>query len=256
MTHLIVRGDDAGSCKSANAAIAEACAAGLLRNVSFMACGPAFEEAAMLFVGRSDIAAGLHVTLNAEWANDVARWKPVLPARDVPSLVDANGFFWRTPAEARENGARVDEMLAEVEAQLAKMRAAGLAVAYLDEHMGVSWPWPDLRAGLAALCERENLVDAHCVPFLPKAARPTGDPRADWPARIEAVLPAGGTFVLVTHPGRDDADMRAFALPGQPLEIVARERDAERRTLTSEVFAYACRQNGVILTRYDENEQP
>jgi len=216
-----------------------------------MVCGPAFDEAAALFAGRSDVAAGLHVTLNAEWASNAARWKPVLP---LTSLVDADGFFWRTPALAREHGARVDEMLAEVEAQLAKMRAAGLAVAYLDEHMGVSWPWPDLRAGLAALCERENLVDAHIVPFLPGIAPASGDPLADWNARIKATLPAGGTFVLVTHPGHDDADMRAFALPGQPPGIVARERDAERRALTSEVFARACRQNGVTLARYDEEE--
>ncbi len=255
--HLLVRGDDAGSCASASAAIAEACDAGVLRNVSVMACGPALDEAAALFAGRNDIAAGLHVTLNAEWASDAARWGPVLPREQVPSLVDEDGFFWRTPAQARERRARVDEMLAEAQAQLKKARAAGLNVVYLDEHMGVSWPWPDLRKGLAALCTREGLVDAHAVPSLPGIVQPTGDPLVDWPARIAAVSsPSGGTFVLVTHPGRDDADMRAFALPGQPPGSVARERDAERRALTSEGFARACRQNGVTLARYDENEQP
>lgn len=254
---LLIRGDDAGSCQSANTAIAQACDGGLLRNVSVMACGPALDDAAALFAGRSDIAVGLHVTLNAEWASDTARWRPVLPIVAVPSLVDARGFFWHTPAQARERGAHVDEMLAEAEAQLTTAREAGLRICYLDEHMGVSWPWPELRAGLAALCGREGLVDAHAVPFLPDAAHPTGDPLVDWPARVEAArqtTPGDGTFALASHPGRDAPDMQSFALPGQPPGQIARERDAERRALTSEVFARACGQNNVILARYDHGD--
>ena len=125
---LLVRSDDAGSCASANAAIAEACDAGVVRNVSVMACGPALDEAAALFAGRDDIAAGLHVTLNAEWASDAACWKPVLPREQVPSLVDENGFFWRTPAQARERGARFFQLRRRPERRLPG-RAHGRLVA-------------------------------------------------------------------------------------------------------------------------------
>ncbi len=118
--------------------------------------------------------------------------------------------------------------------------------------MGVS----GLRARLADLCKRKGLVDAHVVSFLPDAATPTGDPILDWPVRIEAVSSSDGTLVLITHPGRDAPDMQAFALPGRASGQVARERDAERRALTSEVFARACRQNDATFSRYDEYEQP
>ena len=92
------------------------------------------------------VCLGLHVTLNAEW--DAVKWPPVLARERVSSLVDERGYFWPTPDEAQRHGAREDEMLAEIEAQLARMRGAGLTVSYIDEHMGVSWPWPELRAGI------------------------------------------------------------------------------------------------------------
>ena len=71
------RADDAGSCESANLAIAEAIDAGIVKNVSVMACGPALEHAVSLLKERRDIDIGLHVTLNAEWVK--AKWPPVLP---------------------------------------------------------------------------------------------------------------------------------------------------------------------------------
>ena len=136
---LVTRGDDAGSCESANVAIRQAACHGVLRNVSVMAPGPAFEAAVPLLQSLPEsVCLGLHVTLNAEW--ETVKWPPVLPRDRVPSLVDESGYFWPTPAETQKQGVRVDEMLAEIEAQLARVRKQGLTVSYIDEHMGVSWP--------------------------------------------------------------------------------------------------------------------
>ena len=228
---LITRGDDAGSCNSANEAIVESARHGILRNVSIMAPGPAFGAAVPLLRDLPEsVCLGLHVTLNAEW--DRVKWGPVLPAAQVPSLVDSDGFFWPTPDEAQRRGAQVWEMLAELTAQLARLREAGLTVRYVDEHMGVSWPWPELRAGIADLARREGLVDAHGIPSLP----------------LEAVAEApGGTYVYVTHPGFDRDDMRQFgAEPG----VVARERDADRRRLTDPRVREALAARGVEIIRY------
>jgi hypothetical protein len=41
------------------------------------------------------------------------------------------------------------------------MRAAGIKISYVDEHMGVSWIHPDLRTGIAEIARREGLIDAH-----------------------------------------------------------------------------------------------
>ena len=240
---LITRGDDAGSCESANVAIWQAARHGVLRNVSVMAPGPAFEAAVPLLQSLpATVCLGLHVTLNAEWKT--VKWSPLLPRDRVPSLVDENGFFWPTPAEAQEHGARVDEMLTEIEAQLARMRGAGLTVSYIDEHMGVSWPWPELRAGIAELGQREGLVDAHGLPGLPDAGG-SGGMASFLKSLIEA---PPGVYVHVTHPGRDSDDMRRFDGTGQ----VAQSRDADRRLLTDPNLPAAFRALGVQAIRYTD----
>ena len=244
---LITRGDDAGSCDSANEAIAEAAHHGILRNVSVMAPGLAFESAVHLLKSLPEsVCLGLHVTLNSEW--DQVKWGPVLPIAQVPSLVDADGFFWRTPNEAQQRGARVDEMLAEIEAQLARVRQAGLTVAYVDEHMGVSWPWPELRQGIADLARREGLVDAHRVPSLPNAGEP-----GDVEALLGAVADApADSYVYVTHPGFDRDDMRRLGMSGTEPGQVARERDADRRLLTDARVQSALEERGVEIIRYTD----
>ena len=247
---LVTRGDDAGSCHSANRAIREACEHGILRNVSVMVPGPAFEEAAGLFAGRADICLGLHVTLNAEW--DGPKWGPVLPADQVPSLVDGDGFFLPTPRDLHQHGPSVEEMMAEVEAQLQRARDRGLNLEYLDEHMGVGW-LPGLRERLADLCRREGLVDAHAVPGLPRAGDGSGDDLvAVWSARMDAAVTTPGAYVLVTHPGFDADDMRAFAHAGLAPGQIARERDSERRALQDPRLLQACQARGIQVIRYSD----
>lgn len=240
---LVTRGDDAGSCESANVAILQAARHGVLRNVSVMVPGPAFDAAVPLLRSLpASVCLGLHITLNAEW--ETIKWPPVLPREQTPSLVDEQGCFWPTPAEARGRGARVDEMLREIEAQLDRARSAGLAPAYIDEHMAVSRAWPDLRAGIAALAAREGLQDVDAVPGLPDVGAP-GDVDAFLQALDRA---APGAYVYVTHPGRDADDMRRFDGAGQ----VARWRDADRRLLTDPSLPGALAVRGVQVIRYTE----
>lgn len=242
---LITRGDDAGSCHAANHAILEACERGIVRNVSLMAPGPAFDEAAQLFRNRPELCLGLHVTLNAEW--EEATWRPVLPVARVPSLLDENGDFTSSPLVLHQRGFGLDEAMAEVRAQLGKARAHGLNIQYLDEHMGVGW-LGDLRERLAALCEREGLVDAHPIASLPPAKTQSHDLVERWSAQVQAASP--GAYVLVTHPGQDDEEMRRFYTAGQQAGEVARERDAERRALCDPRWPRLLHEAGVELARY------
>ena len=46
---IVTRGDDSGSCHSANRAIADAFKNGLLRNASVMVPAPAFKDAAQMY---------------------------------------------------------------------------------------------------------------------------------------------------------------------------------------------------------------
>ena len=225
---LITRGDDAGSCDSANQAIVEAARNGILRNVSIMVPGITFDTAVPLLKALpGSIALGLHVTLNAEW--EQVKWKPVLPADQVPSLVDKNGDFWPTPNDTREQGGKADEVLAEIQAQYQKAVKSGLNISYIDEHMGMSWPWPEVRAGIAALAKREGLVYAPELLGLPINGS-AADPN-DFLAALAVAAP--GTYVFVTHPGMDRDDMRQLGRAGMEPGQVARQRDADRRLLTS-----------------------
>lgn len=240
---LVMRGDDAGSCESANVAIRQAARHGVLRNVSVMAPGPAFDAAVPLLKSLpGTVCLGLHVTLNAEW--DTVKWAPLLPRDRVPSLVDEHGDFWPTPAETQAHGAQVDEMLAEIAMQLAHIRRAGLTIGYIDEHMGVSGPWPELRAGIAEIARREGVIDAHGLPGLPDAGGTGG--MDSFLKSLEAATP--GVYVHVTHPGWDADDMRRFDGIGQ----VALWRDADRRLLTDADLPAALAARNVEVIRYTD----
>ena len=247
---LVTRGDDLGSCHSANSAIAEAVACGTLRNASVMVPGPVFEAGAQQFAQREDVCIGLHITLNAEW--DEVKWGPVLPPDEVPSLVDGNGHFLPAPMDLHRRGFNHDEAMAEIEAQLHRARTAGLRIAYIDEHMGVGWLGA-LRERIRVLAQREGLVDAHDFMALPPAGN-NGDLVLRWCAQLQSAAP--GTYVLVTHPGRDAGDMRRLHNAGTQPGSVARERDAERQALCDPRFAAKCRDNGVHLARYTDVMMP
>ena len=77
---LIVNADDFGRHILINRAVERGMAQGLIRSATVMVTGAAFEEAVALARRTPALGLGIHFTLvNA---------KPVLPASDIPSLVD------------------------------------------------------------------------------------------------------------------------------------------------------------------------
>jgi len=245
---LVARADDAGSCHGANAAIGEVIEAGLARNVSVMVPGPAFAEAAEMLTGRNDICLGLHATITAEW--DTLKWGPVLPAQRVGTLLDDHGHFPPDTKALHARGADPDQVLAEIEAQLARARAHGLAVAYLDEHMCFRW-LPGVAERLDEFARREGLLrGSGTVPGL-AAAPGHFDDLAD---RLIASLAAAGpgTHLWVAHPGRDDEETRRLVHAGLAPGQVARERQADTRMFTSPKVLDYCKLHGIEPVRYTD----
>ena len=221
MKQIIFRADDAGSTEGANVAVAKTVTDGVVRNVSVMAPGLAFDHAIPILKDLGDICLGVHLTLSAEWER--VKWKPLT---DSPTLKDDNGFFTTAPTVLNERGYAIDEAITEAKAQIDRCRSAGLKVEYFDEHMGVGWI-RGLRSELEALCERERLIYYAAFPWL------EGTNTQDIPSLLNAIADVSeGTYVVVGHPGSDiDPVMRDFTLPGmQPGEIL-RQRAQDRRVL-------------------------
>ncbi|MGW5047440.1 carbohydrate deacetylase [Streptomyces griseoluteus] len=238
---LVVRVDDAGLSESVNRAVVEALRGPAACSVSLMVPGPAAAHAAALIAPLPGVVHGLHVTLTSEWERP--RWRPVLPARAVPSLLDRDGFLPRTADELHARGG-VDprEAAAEITAQLDRAREWGLQVCYLDQHMGVGWV-AGAGEAIRAVAAEQGLIDAdRLAPALPL---PTG---ADLRAVLRRTRP--GPHVLITHPGHDDAALQALRGTGFPNGGVGTARDADRRLLTDRALWSAVRADGIELTDY------
>jgi hypothetical protein len=246
--HLITRGDDLGTNHSANAAIRAAFERGMLRNTSLMACCPAVEEAAEMLAGETGLCIGLHSTMNAEW--DDVRWGPVLPPDRVPSLVDADGHFFQTVPALAEHGPDLEEVLAELQAQLDRARALGFDVRYVDQHMAWGRAVEGLDEPYARWCEREGLRPHHLYHRALPRVPGEGDPVEQLIAALAAAEP--GQYAIVGHPAYDNEEMRALGHPGYPGQQVAREREWQRRIFTDPRILRYCRENGVTSIRYDE----
>jgi predicted glycoside hydrolase/deacetylase ChbG (UPF0249 family) len=227
MKRILFRADDAGCSEGAAVAIRKTVEEGVVRNVSVMAPGPALEAAARELADLGDeVAIGLHVTLNSEW--ETVRWGPVLPPEQVPSLVLEDGTFTRTPRHLAQREPDFDEAIAEVAAQLARLREVGFHVRYLDEHMMVG-AQIGLADRLSEFARREGLVLAARIPWLPNGHL------SDFETLGAAIdeAPGEGPYVVVGHPLPDvDPIARTFTHDGMQPGEVLRERAQDRRVLT------------------------
>lgn len=152
---LIVNADDFGMCRSANEGIRSLLAAGAISSTTLMTTCPWAPEALAFAAAHPQHDVGLHLVFTSEWEG--YRWGPVGDAR--ASLVDADGYL---PRDCRtfELTAAEDDVVAEMRAQLARMRAAGVEPSHADNHMGSLYGLEtgrDLLPAVLALCAAEGL---------------------------------------------------------------------------------------------------
>jgi hypothetical protein len=239
---LIVHADDLGAAHSVNAATFEALATGLVNSASVMVPCPWLPEAAEYARSHPDADLGLHLTLTSEWKT--YRWGGVLGRERAPTLYDRDGYLYMTEDAA---AAHIDvrEAEAEVRAQIARARAAGIRPTHLDAHMRTLHQTRPLFEMLLRVGREERLpvlVSREWFalwPFLPAALGPDGiavdyvvsaDPSVaprDWAAfyggLIKGLKP--GVTQLIVHLARDDEEMRAVTLGHPAWGAAWRQRD-------------------------------
>ena len=90
-----------------------------------------------------DVAVGIHLTLNSEWKN--YRWGPVLGRTAVPTLVDADGYFFPSSEALYQNHPDLTQVENELRAQIDRAKKSGLRIDYVDFHMGTATRYPEFR---------------------------------------------------------------------------------------------------------------
>jgi len=130
---LIVNADDLGWTEGVNRCIAEAHRGGLVTSASLLANGRAFVSACELARANPGLGVGVHLNLS----NGTPSGNP----RDVRSLLNSKGLLhYATDALFLRIVTRrmdLDEVQREWEAQICKIRAAGIVPIHLDGHKHV-----------------------------------------------------------------------------------------------------------------------
>jgi len=130
---LIINGDDAGMCHTANVATIESMEKGLMTSATIMVPCPWFLEIARYAREHPEKDFGIHLCQTSEWK--VYRWGPVAPRTEVPGLMDPEGYLWHEVPQVYAS-ARPEEAYIESRAQIRKALDAGVDVTHLDSHMG------------------------------------------------------------------------------------------------------------------------
>lgn len=130
---VLLHADDVGLVDSTIPSVIQLFQEGLVKSASIMVGGPAAESALQTppRFGFDDL--GLHLCLAGE-----QHWRPLAPAKQVPSLVDAKGFLHDNPISLFFFG-KTPDVQTELEAQIQSALARGLRPTHLDAHMGATF---------------------------------------------------------------------------------------------------------------------
>jgi chitin disaccharide deacetylase len=258
---LILNADDLAVSHSEDTASFAALDQKLITSATAMVPCPWFTEVAAYAKTHPASDLGLHLTLTAEW--QTYRWGPVASRALVPSLVGPDGYFYASPSEVAEH-AKLDEVEAEIRAQIERAKAMGLEPSHLDSHMHALYWTPEL-FGVFLKVAREYKLPIRMArndqPFqsmLPLMA--PGDPVPDAIFSPGADVPASGwtdyyvnliknlqpgVTEVFLHLARDDAESQAVMVDHPDWGAAWRQRELE--AISSPEFRKALEENHVIL---------
>ncbi len=129
---VMVHADDAGLSHSENRATIQTLLFGMVNSYSMMVPCPWFYEMAAFAKNNPRYDYGVHLTLTCEW--QYYKFGPMLPATEVPSLVDENGHFFKK-REMLAMNATIEDVEKELNAQIQGALRMGLHPTHLDSHM-------------------------------------------------------------------------------------------------------------------------
>jgi len=254
---LIVRGDDIGCSHAANIGCIKSYREGIMRTVEVMVPCPWFEEAVKMLSENPGLDVGIHLTLTSEWDN--YKWKPLTCGK---SIVNKNGYFYQQTREWNnwpagtgfyDANATVEDVEAELRAQIETALKRIKNVSHLSDHMGAAHSRPDLAELVAKLAKEYNLdleLGQADVKHLRMGAG-TDRSKGRESAMVEALEKLEpGTWITVEHPGMDTPEMQAMGHSGY--ENVGKDRGDVTDTFTSEKVKEVVKRRGIKLISYGD----
>ena len=130
---VIIHTDDIGMCHASVQAFKDLWSVGGVTSGAVMVPCAWFPAVVQMCRENPDMDMGVHATLNSEWEN--YRWGPVSDVGTGSGLRDEAGYFHQWHQAVYDN-ASVEEVDAEVNAQIEKALNAGIDVTHVDSHMG------------------------------------------------------------------------------------------------------------------------
>jgi len=249
--YLIIRTDDAGMSHSVNMGLEKLIATGLPVSVSVMFPTPWYQETVEILKHHPAVAVGIHLTLNSEWKN--YRWGPVSGPGTVPTLVDADGYFFPSSDALYKNHPDLKEVEKELRAQIERARRSGLKIDYVDYHMGTVVRYPEFREIAERLAKEFGLGMSEYF------GETSHDPQywAAPPNKADSLLAMIDRLpprfnLVVTHVGIDDSELGALLdmNTSNPLPDMSKNRQGELDALTSQRFRDAIKAHNVQLLTY------
>lgn len=253
---LIVKGDDMGAAHGINEATIECYRNGIVRATDVIVPGPWFLEAAAMLRANPRLEAGVHLTLTAEW--ELYKWRPLTPAR---SFVDRDGYFFPMtgPCEGffprssfLESGWKMQEVEAELRAQIETARRHIQDISFLSSHMGAPTSRPELRALVDQLAAEYRLPLFSAIAGLQRLRVPYKREDDDAARRralvnlLDSLQP--GNYTMIDHAAIDSPEMRAIGHLGY--RDVARDRSLVASAWTSPEVKQAVVRRNIQLTTY------
>ncbi|MDR1629564.1 MAG: polysaccharide deacetylase family protein [Oscillospiraceae bacterium] len=130
--YLVVNADDFGMCKAANLAVFELFEKGGISSATVMMPCSWAVDACKWAADHPEYPVGVHLTLTSEWGR--YRWGPVAQ-QGTGTLRDKYGYLFPENDEF-EDSCDIDEVEAEIRAQVDLALKLGLKPSHLDNHMG------------------------------------------------------------------------------------------------------------------------
>ena len=236
---------------SVNLALEKLISSGIPVSVSVMFPTPWYQETVEILKQHPEVSVGIHLTLNSEWKN--YRWGPILGRTAVPSLVDADGYFFQSTAALHQNHPNMGEVERELRAQIERALHSGLKIDYVDYHMGTAVSTPEFRALTERLAREYNLGMSQY--FGENRGNPQYDAlppdKADSLVAMIARLKPGMNLV-VTHVGIDNAELGALLDMNTDggLPNMSKNRQGELDAITSQRVRDALKARDVRLITY------